>query len=400
MSERAVQLSLVQKKEGDRRLGRSYRYEFWHVQGTDLNGNRIRKKFATREKALDWKSRKEIELMNRGRKLHSVITELSDEQIQEAQACFIRLGDRYTLTQVIDYFFQSYQMPDFKISLLDASVKFRGAMEGQVRDRTLVQLKSTLKQFERFLSERSSSSVFLHEVTPPDVERFLRSIRAKDGISPARRKTWNNYRGDLHQFFEWCADKQRRWMTGNPAADVARFKIEREHIEVLPLERARELMTHVSEFKEGRLVPYFAVALFAGVRPGGELEKLADSPQLVDRSNKVIRITPAISKTGKPRQIKIRPNLVKWLNGFTGEILPANSDRDLKAVRAKFKLGHDVCRHTFISMHVGAFKSFADAAIESGNSEKIIRDHYFNTTATPEAKAFWKIAPPPNGEKH
>jgi hypothetical protein len=44
-------------------------------------------------------------------------------------------------------------------------------------------------------------------------------------------------------------------------------------------------------------------------------------------------------------------------------------------------------------MHVGAFKSFADAAIESGNSEKIIRDHYFNTSATPEAKAFWRIYP-------
>ena len=64
MSERAMQLSLVQKQEKDSRLGRSYRYEFWHVQGRDLDGKRIRKKFATREKALDWKSRKEIELIN------------------------------------------------------------------------------------------------------------------------------------------------------------------------------------------------------------------------------------------------------------------------------------------------------------------------------------------------
>jgi hypothetical protein len=81
MSERAVQLSLVQKQEKDSRLGRSYRYEFWHVQGRDLDGKRIRKKFATREKALDWKSRKEIELLNRGRKLHSVVTELSETPI-------------------------------------------------------------------------------------------------------------------------------------------------------------------------------------------------------------------------------------------------------------------------------------------------------------------------------
>ena len=96
MLERATQLSLVQKQEKDGRVGKSYRYEFWHVQGRDLEGRRIRKKFSSREEALDWKNRKEIELMNRGRKLHSVITDLSDEQIKEAQACFLRLGDRTT----------------------------------------------------------------------------------------------------------------------------------------------------------------------------------------------------------------------------------------------------------------------------------------------------------------
>jgi hypothetical protein len=44
-------------------------------------------------------------------------------------------------------------------------------------------------------------------------------------------------------------------------------------------------------------------------------------------------------------------------------------------------------------MHIGAFKSFADAAIESGNSESIIRDHYLNTSSLASAKQFWKIEP-------
>jgi Phage integrase, N-terminal SAM-like domain len=392
VQERAVQLSIVQKYEKDSRVGKSYRYEFWHVQGKDSDGRRIRKKFSDRQKALDWKNLKEIELTNRGRKLHSVITDLSDEQIKEAQACFIRLGDRYTLTQAIDYFLGHYQKPDFKISLSEATVKFRGALEGQVRDRTLVQLKSTLGQFERFMGNSD-----LHEITHEDVERYLRSLRAKDGVNSASRKTWNNYRADLHLFFEWCADKQRRWLPANPAADVTRFKIDREHIEVLPIKKARELMKHVSGFKDGKTVRYFALALFAGVRPGGELEKLADNPELVDLKNKVIRITPAISKTGKARQIPIRPNLLRWLKRFPGEIFPANSDRELKTIRKEFELSHDVLRHTFISMHVGAFNSFADAAIESGNSEKIIRDHYFNTSVKSEARAFWKIYPPNRG---
>jgi hypothetical protein len=72
-----------------------------------------------------------------------------------------------------------------------------------------------------------------------------------------------------------------------------------------------------------------------------------------------------MSKTGKPRQIKIRPKLAKWLKRFPGPILPSKAKRDITAIRQKFKLSHDVLRHTFISCYVGAFKSFADAAIEA-----------------------------------
>jgi len=388
MQERAAQLSIVQKYEKDPRVGKSYRYEFWHVQGTDLDGRRIRRKFSDRQKALDWKNLKEIELTNRGRKLHSIITDLSDEQIKEAQACFLRLGDRYTLTQAIDYFFGHYQKPDFKISLSEATVKFRGALEGQVRERTLMQLKSTLGQFERFMGNCD-----LHEITHDDVERYLCSLRAKDGVNQASRKTWNNYRADLHLFFEWCTDKQRRWLSANPAADVTRFKIDREHIEVLPVKKARDLMKFVSEFKGGKLARYFALALFAGIRPGGEMLKLAREPKAIDLDNGVIRVSAAMAKTRKPRQVTIQANLRKWLSAFSGEVIPPNSDRELKTVRKEFGLTHDVLRHTFISMHVAKFKSFAGTAVESGNSEKIIRDHYFNAASFKEANAFWRICP-------
>ena len=80
---------------------------------------------------------------------------------------------------------------------------------------------------------------------------------------------------------------------------------------------------------------------------------------------------------------------------YPGEILPAKSELDLTAIRKELQLTHDVLRHTFISMHIGAFKSFADAALESGNSEKIIRDHYLNVVPAGQAKAFWKIGPNP-----
>jgi hypothetical protein len=172
------------------------------------------------------------------------------------------------------------------------------------------------------------------------------------------------------------------------------MQVQNGHVEILSVERTRALMDWVSTFKNGKYVRYFALALFAGIRPGGELEKLDSHHHLINLATNTIRITPAVSKTGKSRSITIQPNLYRWLTSCQGEIFPINCDRELKTVRKQFGLSHDVLRHTFISMHVGAFKSFADAALESGNSEKIIRDHYLNTSSFQEAQAFWDITPP------
>jgi hypothetical protein len=361
-------------------------YQTWLVDGY-VSGKRIRIRCKSEAEALMRKSEKETEAINAERSVRFIQTRLTAAQLSEAEACFDRLAPKYTLTEAVDYFLKHFHAPDFTITVGDASTKFRAAMEGVIRDRTLVQLKSTLGQFERF-----ADSADVHEVTPETVERFLNGLRSRNGSDKASRKTWNNYRADIHLFFEWCREKPQRYVSANPVADVKRFEIDSGHVEVLTVKRCRELMEHVAEFKDGKLVRYFGIALFAGVRPG-ELEKLADNPQLVDLENKVIRISGEMAKTGKPRQIRIRPNLLKWLKQFQGPILPVNADRELKAIRKKFALSHDVLRHTFISKHIGAFKSFADAAIESGNSEKIIRDHYLNTSSLSDAKQFWKIQP-------
>ncbi len=334
------------------------------------------------------KSEEETKAINAERSARFIQTRLTAAQLSEAESSFDRLAPKYSLTDAVDYFLKHFHAPDFTITVGEASTKFRAAMEGVIRDRTLIQLKSSLGHFERFADGCS-----VHDVTEETVERFLQSLRARNGTDKASRKTWNNVRGELHQFFEWCREKPQRYVSANPITDIKRFEIDSGHIEVLTVKRCRGLMEHIAEFKEGKLVRYVALALFAGIRPGGELEKLADSPQLVDLENKVIRITAAMAKTGRPRQIKIRPNLFKWLKRFQGDILPTNSSHELREIRKQFKLSHDVLRHTFISKHIGAFKSFADAAIESGNSEKIIRDHYLNTSSLSDAKQFWRGEP-------
>jgi integrase len=365
-------------------------YKYFQVAWTDRDGKRQRKQFTDRPKAAVFASETHTSLINQGSAHRSFSTILSEPLLREAEACASRLGGKYTLTQATDYFLKHFQDPDFTITIQDASVKFRGAKEGVIRDRSLIQLKSTLGQFERFTENRN-----IHEVTSDSVEGFLNRLRSKDGVNKAARKTWNNYRADLHQFFEWCREKPQRYITANPVADVKRYTVEHDHIEVLNATESEDLMRSVEEFKDGKLVRYFALALFAGIRPGGELEKLAERPQAVDLENGVIKISAGMSKTGKARQVTIQPNLRQWLTAYSGDIFPTNSDRDLKTIR-KGRLSHDVLRHTFVSMHVMAFDSLAQTAIQSGNSETIIRNHYLNVSTKAQAERFWDIVPTKN----
>ncbi len=92
----------------------------------------------------------------------------------------------------------------------------------------------------------------------------------------------------------------------------------------------------------------------------------------------------------------IQPCLRAWLTRYPIDrypIIPRSAANLLTAVRKKFSLGHDVLRHTFISMHVAKSRSVGDAALQAGDSEAIIKKHYLNRVSPEEADAFWKITP-------
>ena len=373
------------------------------VQGWREGDTWKRKRFKDRDDALAFIYQKQVELANASGAKHLVNTRLDENQVNEAEDAFHRLGSRYSLREAVEYFIRHFCEPDFKITMKDARVKFIEGKEREgVRERSRKQLESTLKGFESFLGkgdEEIGQGVHVHEATADDVERFLRGLRAKDGKQKASRKTWNNYRADLSSFFNWCGDQQRRWIGDNPAARVKKFKkLDRDIPETLTVEEAEALMRHVEDHTGGAMVRYFALALFAGLRTGptGELHKLARHPdrdKLIDMKTGVIHITPEISKTGQKRQVMIRPNLRAWLERSASEILPKNHDRIVKAIRAEKKLSHDELRHTFFSYHVGAFRSVGDAALEGGNSESVIKTHYLNLMPRTEAEKFWQIAP-------
>jgi integrase len=131
-----------------------------------------------------------------------------------------------------------------------------------------------------------------------------------------------------------------------------------------------------ADANSGQGVPFFALCLFAGIRPclrTGEILRL--KPEHVRLADGIIRIDGEVSKVREPRTIKIQSNLAAWLRAYPLKkfpIVPTNLQHLREKAVEKCDLGHDVMRHTFISMFVAKFRSIGEAALQAGNSETII----------------------------
>jgi integrase len=156
-------------------------------------------------------------------------------------------------------------------------------------------------------------------------------------------------------------------------------------------------MAYVENYEAGEMVPYFAICLFAGIRPCvrfGEITKL--QPESVKLETGVIHIEPEVSKVRMKRLVTIQPNLSAWLRAYPLKkfpLIPPNAVNMHRKICDKFNLSHDVLRHTFVSMLVAKYRSMGEAALQAGNSESIIRKHYLDLKSKEEAEQFFAIIP-------
>jgi hypothetical protein len=64
------------------------------------------------------------------------------------------------------------------------------------------------------------------------------------------------------------------------------------------------------EAKYPQLIPRFSIALFAGVHPNGEMDRLSEKTNAIRLDNGIINITGDVAKVrGEARHVKLQPNL-------------------------------------------------------------------------------------------
>ena len=371
----------------------SFRVSGW------LLGERIRRNFKLREDAIIGRDALLLKQAQTESSLRVVSTFLTDAQLREAEAGFLKLKDApRTLSFYLDFGLTNHHEAKTNITIKDAIAAYlveRGneVKQSLITQRQLDAINNELTIFQTFFPQGLMS-----ELTPAKLREYI--LRKTDDEPPSL-KTQNNRRAILFTLCKFaCA---QGWLATNPLADIKRHRVEssRGTAEILTAAQAAQLMAHVETLNGGAFVPYFALCLFAGIRPGhdGEISKLPASDVRLD-TNAII-IEPWVSKVNMRRITMIQPNLAAWLRAYPLDQFPIMPPKDkiknftgrLTRLRKQFNLGHDVLRHSFISMHVAKFRSIGDTSLQAGNSEKIIRKHYLNATTPQEAESFFSILP-------
>ena len=356
-----------------------------------LDGKRVRNNFSTRAEAVAERKVLEIARVQAETGIRTAVTRLTDEQLQEAEAAFLRLKDcQQSLSVYLDFALANYRAPRIERTLNDAVADYVAAkrLEHERGIISAVQVGSIKKELALLRGYFPGSTVA--PLTPEKLTAFCE--RGQPSL-----KTYNNRRGILGTFFKFAFQKD--WIGRNPVEKIPYHRIahRRGSARTLGAARAQELMAFVENHEGGQLVPFFALCLFAGIRPcvrNGEITKL--KPADINLDTGVIHVEPEVSKVRMKRHVTIQPNLATWLRAYPLDrlpIIPPNLQHTRAAVAAKFDLSTDVMRHTFISMFVAKFRSMGEAALQAGNSETIIRKHYLDLKSKDEAEQFWGILP-------
>jgi len=362
----------------------------WRVAGW-LHGVRIRRNYRTKEEAAAEKAGLELSAIQATSGLRSAITFLADDQLRETESLFRRLqGYPRSLSFYLDYALANYREPASQHSLADAVTKYLAKKDREVAQQIIsAPQATTIRRNLEVLKNQFPGSAL--------VDLSVGRLTAYCERGAVSLKTYNNRRGILSTFLRFAL--QQDWIATNPVERIPYHRIayRRGSAPTISSEQAQKLMAYVEGYQGGRLVPFFALCLFAGIRPclrSGEIRRIR--PEQVRLDTGVIHIEPEVSKVRMKRNVSIQPNLAAWLRAYPLDRFPVIFPH-LRKYRAnvaeRFGLSHDIMRHTFISMFVAKFRSMGEAALQAGNSESIIRKHYLDLKSPGEAEEFFNILP-------
>jgi len=369
--------------------------------GRDSNGKRVRRSFATpakakqaiREHLARQKADSEAQAILQ-RRIGEKADKLGTDDLLDAAAAKDVLSGAVTLTDAARFWIEHNRpdgprktiaqlVEDYVASRRKANRRPETIRDIRVRLGAGVSYMNGVGERDPHGFAKDFAATDCRHVTTTDLERWLENAPSDS----ERRKA----RTHLVGLFNFA--KKRKYVRDNPAEPIDIPTVDTDTTPyVLPVADAQKLMA-VAELDAPEMVPYFALCLFAGIRP---IEARRLDWKDIHLRKRSIFIRKDVSKTRDERYVDIADNLLAFLveHKSTGQVFFSRKPFDRVRRKAGIRWEHDCLRHSFGSYHLAEHGNAGETALQMGHRQLgMLFKHYRQAVEKPEATRFWKIKP-------
>jgi len=347
-------------------------------------GKRSRKKFATKAEAEAYRNTlKEVLISQKS-------TDFDQELLQKAQYYdqAFQLHGYKNLAEACSAWIQELETRNTSHTLLDLIKHYRATRGGEWSAGSIQTFEWAKKKLKPFHHSLFSQLDAHHWHT------WLPQWRQKGAYSA---RSFNNLRTFLMSLYSMPLAIESFFV--NPIKAIPTMKPKKQEVSIVTNKEAKELLNKAWN-EDREIVPWFAIALFAGLRPESELERLRWED--INFEEKWIRVGFG-NKTDTKRFVDLEDNLIAWLKPLakkSGKILVTNHRKRKDAIsKPVLTWSRDITRHTYgsnLEAHMRAKGSDAKQKILDNMGHTMLstyEQHYRNARTAKEAKEFWNIVP-------
>jgi integrase len=238
-----------------------------------------------------------------------------------------------------------------------------------------------------------------------NVSSFSPALAAEIVASRPAATTQNTTRTTLAAFFKWCT--MMGYCAGNPFSQVPPSIVDEKMPRIYTPADVAKLFRKAETTPLFRpLVPFLAVAFFAGIRSSGIFRL---SGKAFDFEAGLLSIPPPADKKRRGYYAPMIPTLRAWLEAYpvgSGPVASKNSSmvyrqiRELHATAGVERIANGM-RHSFGSYSVAAGGNPPAVALAMGHfgDTTVLFNHYRALTTPSAAAAFFAIRPTAAGKK-
>jgi integrase len=354
-------------------------YEGWRVNVPAMfapNGKRLRRFFKSREKANGYAASLQARLLQHGAGAQI----LPPAQADAAVRAFAMLGGDVRPETLLEAVREYVDRHNTRLSSVPFEDAFSQFADAQPRSASYTQ---SLRQFRARLATLHGR--MLCDVTARDIEE------AMSEFPPSVFNFGLRILGGLFNY-----GRKRDLCASNPMEKLDRKKMLPGEVEIYSPAQTMALL----KASEPELVPWLCACLFAGLR-ASEARKMTWGD--FDFIEKFIRVRAAVSKTHRPRAIKMETNLREWLLPYrredTGLIAPQGPNvlrtqlRDAHRASGVRQIKHGA-RHSYASYLLARDGNVDALLLCMGHTDAATTfRHYHRVASKRAAKTFWSIRP-------